>query len=251
MARAVLATHSRGVVLSHTTAALAWGFPVMLTDFGPVNVTGIGPAEPPQGDDDFRLHGSSLGGRDTCTVGGLPVTSGLRTSVDCGRVLSLRPAVAVADAAAHAGLLPPPEVRRVLSEMRGWKGIGRARRALELVDPDTESPGETWTRLTLRDIGCRVRSQFPVTVADGTTYRADFLIEGTWVIVEFDGRTKYGMSGNSVETDLWLEKRRHDAITMAGYEIVRLTWEDLSDPAMVRSLIAAAKHRSHTRGRPQ
>lgn len=247
LARAVLATHTTDVVLSHVSAALVWGFPVMLPDPGAVAITAIGPAEPPQGDVDFRRHGCALGSRDTCVIDNLPVTNAVRTTVDCARSLALRPAVAIADSAAHAGLLPPDLVRRILSEMRGWKGIGRARRALELVDPNAESPGETWTRLALREAGIRVRSQFPITVADGTTYRVDFLIEGTSVVVEFDGRTKYGLSGDSPEADLWREKRRHDGITMAGYEIVRLTWADLSDPAQLRRLITSALRRSGSR----
>ena len=159
----------------------------MLPDPGAVAITAIGPAEPPQGDVDFRRHGCALGSRDTCVIDNLPVTNAVRTTVDCARSLALREA------------------------------------------------------------GIRVRSQFPITVADGTTYRVDFLIEGTSVVVEFDGRTKYGLSGDSPEADLWREKRRHDGITMAGYEIVRLTWADLSDPARLRRLIASALRRSGSR----
>ena len=67
----------------------------------------------------------------------------------------------------------------------------------------------------------------------------DFAIVGTRVLVEFDGRSKYGAVG-----DLWAEKQREDRIRALGYEVVRLTWADLRDPDRVARLVAAAISRS-------
>jgi very-short-patch-repair endonuclease len=71
--------------------------------------------------------------------------------------------------------------------------------------------------------------------APGRTYVADFLIDGTRVIVEFDGRGKY-----DDPTVLFAEKQREDELRRLGYVVVRLTWEDLSRPEQVRRRLAAA-----------
>ena len=71
--------------------------------------------------------------------------------------------------------------------------------------------------------------------------RVDFLVTGTNVVVEFDGRMKYDSGDPGI---LWAEKKREDALRRLGYVVVRLTWADLERPgaalAKVRSAIAAA-----------
>ncbi|MFW5472506.1 hypothetical protein ACOCJ5_04280 [Knoellia sp. CPCC 206450] len=71
--------------------------------------------------------------------------------------------------------------------------------------------------------------------------RVDFLVEGTSVIVEFDGRVKFAAGDPAV---LWAEKRREDELRALGYVVVRITWADLQVPgqvaAKVRRALAAA-----------
>ena len=43
---------------------------------------------------------------------------------------------------------------------------------------------------------------------------------------------------------LFREKRREDALRSLGYQVVRLTWRDLHDPALVERLITEALSRS-------
>ena len=43
---------------------------------------------------------------------------------------------------------------------------------------------------------------------------------------------------------LFREKRRDDALRSLGYQVVRLTWRDLHDPALVERLITEALSRS-------
>ena len=73
----------------------------------------------------------------------------------------------------------------------------------------------------------------------GRPYRGDFLVSGTRVLVEFDGRLKY-----SDRDSLFAEKQREDRIRSLGFEVVRITWSDLRDPARVRRLVDAAIARS-------
>lgn len=68
--------------------------------------------------------------------------------------------------------------------------------------------------------------------------RVDFLFRAQRTIVEFDGLVKYG--GADGRQALIDEKRREDALRSLGYQLVRLTWRDLHDPAVVEGLIRQA-----------
>lgn len=113
-----------------------------------------------------------------------------------------------------------------------------ALRALAAADELCESPGETRTRIILIDAGFTVVSQFEVPISAGNTRRGDFLVDGC-VLVEFDGLMKYeGLDGKH---NLAAEKLRERELNRLGYEIVRLTWRDLRDPALVIRLVREAR----------
>ena len=119
-----------------------------------------------------------------------------------------------------------------------------AERAIALADPASESVGETRTRLLLRDLGFEVVSQR--VLADGRRFvgRVDLLVEGI-VVVEFDGLVKYaGQDGRSA---LAAEKARESAIVDLGYEVVRLVWADLANPAEVSRRVRLALARAGRR----
>lgn len=109
-------------------------------------------------------------------------------------------------------------------------------RAIDLADGRTESPGETRSRLLLLGLGFTPIPQVEIRDVDGDFIgRVDFLLEGTRVIVEFDGMTKYGS-----HEDLVAEKRRELRLQRAGYVVVRLVWADLAHPDRVRHLLNGA-----------
>ena len=83
-----------------------------------------------------------------------------------------------------------------------------------------------------------MRSQ--VSVLDGARLgaRLDFLLEGV-VIVEFDGLTKY--AGQDGREALAAEKARESRLTAMGFEIVRIIWADLDDPAAIDRRIRIAR----------
>ena len=246
-AAAVVASH-HDVVLSHVAAAIMWDLPVLLPELGRVAVSRIGGFSTGHSrHEGVRVFGNELSERDVTVRGGLPVTTAERTVLDCGRQLPFKVAVAIADAAAHDDRLDDRTLRRMLSEMKGWTGVGKARRMLAATDARAESPGESWTRLVLAQRGVSVTSQFEVWNCGDFVGRADFLVTGTRILVEFDGQTKYGLSDDSPREVLWREKRRHDALVAAGYEVVRLTWEDLVDPPRMLRLIAEARERTQLR----
>jgi hypothetical protein len=143
--------------------------------------------------------------------------------------------VVAMDAALHRDKTSTDELEVVLTRMRSTPGISPARQALVLADARAESPGETRTRLILASIPGtpEVVPQFEVRDAGGGLVgRADFRV-GAKVLVEFDGRAKYGMDGRRREEDLWAEKLREDRLRALGYVVVRLVWADLDRPQLV------------------
>ena len=78
--------------------------------------------------------------------------------------------------------------------MSGWPGVGRARRAAALLDPRSESVGESLSRVLLVEAGLAPTDlQLPVVGADGDLVgRVDFAWPEHRTIGEFDGRVKYG-----------------------------------------------------------
>lgn len=113
-----------------------------------------------------------------------------------------------------------------------------AQKALDAVDPQCESVGESRTRIILKDAGLEVRSQVSIEDAAGFVGRVDFLV-GEMVIVEFDGLVKYdGFEGKRALAD---EKAREKRLERLGYEVVRVTWAELADPAAIIRRIREAE----------
>jgi very-short-patch-repair endonuclease len=93
-----------------------------------------------------------------------------------------------------------------------------------LADAGAESPGESVARyLVLRDGLAVPTTQIPVATRLGTFW-ADLGWEAWQIALEYDGRPKYIDGDREV---LVREKRRHDAMTEAGWRVLRVTKEDL------------------------
>lgn len=148
------------------------------------------------------------------------------------------------DAALARRLVDREELGRAVAVRSGRRGVAGLRAVLDWCDGRHESPGETLASYVLRMLGHELEPQYAVPdtgtwTPGGRGYRADFRIVGTRVLVEFDGRQKYAQA-----QDLWDEKRREDRIRSLGWEVVRLTWADLRDPATVRRRIERALARA-------
>jgi hypothetical protein len=171
-------------------------------------------------------------------------TTVARAVVGTAMVDGLEAGVVALDAALHAGKTTTDELASVLTQMRLTPGITTARQALGLADGSAESPGETRTRLILSSIpgSPEVVPQFEVRDADGRLVgRADFRV-GAKVLVEFDGRMKYGMDGRRSEEALWAEKVREDRLRALGYIVVRVVWADLNRPqAVIQRVLTALR----------
>ncbi len=147
-----------------------------------------------------------------------------------------------ADHALHVGKVTLDQLTGAASLVSSWPGSSRVRAMLGFVDGRSESVGETRCRIELMAHGIQLTPQVPIREVNGRLVgRVDFLVEGTMVIVEFDGKVKYADGDANV---LWDEKRREDRLRALGYIVLRITWADLERPgaaiAKVRRALAQA-----------
>lgn len=154
--------------------------------------------------------------------------------VQAGLVHGPEAALVPADAALARGVLDTGQLERAVHRLAGHPGLATVRAALRHVEGRHESPGETRTAYVLRSLGFELEPQVVLT-AEGRTYRADFRIRGTRVLVEFDGALKY-----ADPRALFEEKRREDALRREGWAFVRVVWADLADAQRLGRLVRRA-----------
>lgn len=234
---------------SHSTAALlqgAWLYDVPEL----VHLTHeFHPHVAREGEPLIRRHHTSLPHRDRDHVDGIPVTSIERTLVDCVRTLLPASALVVADSLFRLGA-DPWAVSRIVDESRGKRGVVQARRILELCDPRSCSPGESAARMAAADDGLpRPECQVEVATVDGVFF-VDFGWEDVRLAVEFDGAVKYsGGEYGDPERVRRLEAARQRAFEDAGWIVVRVRWDELSDPLALGLRIRRAYERARYRRR--
>lgn len=120
-------------------------------------------------------------------------------------------------------------------------GAGRPSAAVVVghADGRHESAGESRTAWALHLLGYRdAQPQVTIRTPQGEfVARVDFLLGR--VVIEFDGMAKYDDA-----SVLRAEKRREDALRSLGYQVVRITWADLTDLPALRRRIDTALSRA-------
>jgi predicted transcriptional regulator of viral defense system len=242
---AVAGTLRTDYCFSHETAALLHGLAVYrLAE--EVHVSQRWKPKVRRGrDGPVRRHPVDVPARDrTLSSTGLPVTSLERTTVDCARWLPGARALAIADSALRAGA-DREVVETLVGEAAGRPGVRQARRIAALADARAESVGESLVRWIVHEADLDA-PELAVAVETwrGTSW-VDLAWPGAQVGIEFDGAVKYsgGEYGDPHER-LLAEKRRHDALGEAGWTLVHVMWDDLTEPdrlvARLRRALAAA-----------
>ena len=173
-------------------------------------------------------------------VGDVLISQPARVAADCARLLSSRGALIVADALLAGDWCDSSDLHRVADELAGTTRVQRVRWVADNADPLSESPGETWSRLVLRNLGYDVVSQFHVVLGQREAW-LDLLIRGTRLGVEFDGQEKYATYGPRKVVQ---EKIRDGDLEAEGYRLIRVVWSQLFDHGKVDSRVR------HAGGRP-
>lgn len=224
-------------VLSGVSAALAHGLPLWNCDLSRPIVRRD--AKKGTGAVGIRIRRAAPAITETDMGPAVPAARALvELAMDNGAIQG----VVSADAALHSGLVTQDELTAEVALVEQWPRSHRAKAMLRLVDGSAESPGESRARCVLVAGGIRLVPQVTIRDEQGEfVARVDFVVEGTKVIVEFDGKVKY-VDGNRLT--LFEEKKREDRLRALGYTVVRLTWADLERPglaiAKVRRCMRAA-----------
>lgn len=223
--------------LSHVSAAVLWGLPLV----GTAQRTHVIQEGTPTtaGTDDLVRHVHPLPEEHRTVHHGYSVTTLERTLVDCAMLLDPRQGLILADAGLHVGA-DRDGCLDILAGMRGRRGVRRARTVLDLADGGSESPGETSARFVFLRAGLPA----PETQVRVRTHLGDFWSDLGWpawrALAEYDGAAKYAAQGDAAGAVLD-EKRREDAIIEAGWRVIRITASDLRSPdVLVRRVVRLA-----------
>lgn len=208
----VAAIRLRGVA-SHASAARLHGLELWRPVSG-IDVT-VRPGSRPAGAG-VRVHRADLH-PDELDVR-LPITSVLRTALDCGRSLPLPDAVVILDSAMRGGAVKAATLRVAAEAARGHGAVA-LRRAVDHADALAGSPLESALRLLLALVDADVRSQVKIPgVGPGPV---DFVLDG-WLVIEADG-----FEFHSDRTAYRTDRARGNELAARGYTLLRFTWEDV------------------------
>ncbi|MEZ5186921.1 MAG: hypothetical protein R2720_14355 [Candidatus Nanopelagicales bacterium] len=224
---AVLNSLGSGAMLTGPAAAAVLELPIPGRPPTTVAVRGIPRGE--YGSDVLVVHGDT----DGFECKGLRLSHPAVVAADCARLMSARDALIVSDALTHEGICTVAELRDNAARSARTRGAARVRWQSDHTDPRAESPGETWTRLVLGQLGYECASQ--ARVVDGEfSARLDFLLIDGRTAVEFDGAIKYrNPNGEAVMSAVMGEKERQALLEALGHIFVRVIWKQLTNPEMI------------------
>ncbi len=209
-------------VVSHTSAALLWGLELARTPEQPTVTVGRDRSRATS--DGVVVRRADLVDGDWSSRDGVRVTTVVRTVLDLCRTLPLAEAVAAADAALRLGLVRLVELRAALCALPAGRGRAAVARVLALVDPRSGSVLESLLRVLLHVHGIRPpRSQLVVRTRQGVRVgRVDFAWPDLRLVVEADGFA-FHADRRAYRDD----RRRSNALVLAGWRLLRFTWEDV------------------------
>jgi hypothetical protein len=211
------ATVALGAVVSHDSAAVLWGLELAHRPGQHVTVPRNRARARHVDVIVHRLDLDEIRVRD-----GIPVTSPLRTVLDCSAVLSIGDAVVVADSALRAGLVGWGELRAAASRTTG-RNAAKVRKVVSLTDPRSASVLEFLLRVLLVLAGLPPdESQF--VIRDGRTFvaRVDLVYHRARLVVEADG-----FEFHRERADYRSDRRKMNAFCRTDWSVLRFTWEDV------------------------
>ncbi|RUQ07617.1 hypothetical protein D8M35_05890 [Curtobacterium sp. HSID17257] len=237
LVRSFVEVHAPAVIVSHRSAVAMHGLP-WVGSFGDRVV--VTDPDRDRGQVKPRIQRVGGAGRrpDAVRIDGVLVGTLAETGVDVA--LSEHPwrAVVVLDAVLRRGC-SKADLRAAL-DARSARNHCRARTLVEAADGSAESPGESITRWG----GIVLGAPSPVLQHEFRHQgvlrdRVDLWYPEHGVVVEFDGRQKYTMTGRET---LWDEKRREDRIRrldeVQGF--ARVTWTDALPAGQLPRLLSEA-----------
>jgi hypothetical protein len=231
-------------VLCDRSAAWLWGvtcFDLVEHEFLPeLEVVSI------DGNDRIRraeVYGGkrALSDEDICEVGGIKVTTPLRTACDLACLHGRNTALAIFDAFRREHGLTCADYERMLLRFRGRRGVKQAREIAPYAVASSESFAESWTRMVIIDAGLKAPTpQVWVHVPGFGWVRLDLAYEHLKIAIEYDGEEHH-----SRPEDRARDERRRAWLRAHGWQVIVLTKHSFTDAAIsewigeLRTLLAA------------
>lgn len=185
-------------------------------------------------------HRYQIADRDLIRIGNLSLTSFDRTAFDLARIRDAYKALGYLDMCAGTGRLNVEQVTRIRKESLGFRFVGTIDFVLPLIDPGSQSMGESKTRLKILESGLPTpRTQCPVFIpSTGQTFYLDLGWQRVKVGVEFDGAADHS-SPDQVARDAV----RRALIESTGWKIFIVRGEDLRNERWLGELRIAIQSR--------
>ena len=237
--------------LCGVSAARVWGVPILDDDFAPL-VDALGwDARATRRASDVRYWATRDDQAHITHCHGAALTDLPRTIAELGVRSSFPSAVVAIDWAIRVRLrrgepVTTVEQIRARADSLGLvRGRARLERALAFADGRAESPGESWARVLIHQLGFEVPDlQHEYRLPDGRRFRTDFRWASARLAGEFDGLTKYRKAevwgGRGAVQAVIDEKEREDAVRSSGDGMLRSVWADLRDPRRLRQALETA-----------
>jgi G:T-mismatch repair DNA endonuclease (very short patch repair protein) len=221
------------LVLSDQSAAAVWGF-ALVRDPDVRHVT-----VPRDRSDvclpDTLVHRRDLASEDVTVLEGVSLTTPLRTVSDLTRILPTPEGVALVDSALRSRRVSLAQLHRLAAQVRG-RGAGRLGRAVALADARSESLLESGCRVILVEAGLRPLPQYEVRCRGRLVGRVDLAWPAVKLAVEVDG-----FAFHADRASYRRDRRRLNALELAGWRVLRFSWEDvMHDAAYVVASVTAA-----------
>jgi hypothetical protein len=172
---------------------------------------------------------------DVWQWGAVRVTSAVRTAYDCLHRLPRIDALVIADALTHLNRPTLGELEAYIEAHGGARGVRVVRQRLSEVEPRSESPMETRTRLVLVDGGLpRPEAQWDVYDGDGChVARLDLAYPELKIAIEYDGALHWAQRRD--------DDRRRDRLRALGWTVFVVSASDIyREPDQLVAQVSAA-----------
>jgi hypothetical protein len=152
---------------------------------------------------------------DWVELGGVRVTTPLRTAADLGCRLWAPHALGAMDALMRAHGFTRHDLQRLLRRYRRRRGVVQLRALVALVDPRAESQPESWIRWFIVEDGLPCPEPQVWAVVDGQRVRLDLAYPRGRILVEYDGE-EFHTDPDDREHD----RLRRKALRDAGWYVI-------------------------------
>jgi hypothetical protein len=228
-ARAAAAVLPAHCVLVDRTAASLHGIDVF--DYAELDVPPDPEVASVGGATATRRNGVLGGKRDLLpeeimTIGGVRVTTPVRTACDIACLRGRRRALGCIDAFRAAFGLTEVDLARMLPRFARRRGVTQLRELIPLSCPDVDSQPESWIRMDMMDEGFPMpKSQVWTWVPGWGRVKVENAYERLRIAVEYDGEEFH-----SSDEDREHDENRRDALRRAGWIIIVVRRDGLSGP---------------------